>query len=178
MNKIDSSSYIFDRQANIVNNDDVHTWIKTKTGSLGIRTSLKKMKSLFGKENWSRQNLNGDVDLTMWFIEHNGLQYTFYIISQHEDEEGESLVDIFMKNRSLVIEKTEEIIGLLEEFSGMLEEMVVCPVCNGIGHIYPQKEGGCLVCKGKKQITKTLYERLERVKGDLSERMRQRGMVL
>ncbi len=177
MNKIDSSSYIFDRQANIVNNDGVHTWIKNKTGSFGIRTSLKKMKSLFGNESWSRPNLNDDVDSTMWFLEHNGLQYAFYITSNHKNEEDEGVVDIFMKNRSLVIEKTEAIIELLEEFSSMLDEMMICPVCKGVGHIYPQKEGGCLVCKGEKQILKSRCKVLNKIKNDLTKKMAEAGIL-
>lgn len=59
----------------------------------------------------------------------------------------------------------------------MNDEMVVCPVCKGAGHIYPQKEGGCLVCKGEKQITKTLCERLERVKNDLAKKMAESGIL-
>jgi len=49
--------------------------------------------------------------------------------------------------------------------------LVNCPVCKGVGHIYPQKPGGCLCCNGTGRITAEKDIALATIRKDLARRL-------
>lgn len=125
MEKLEVNSVTFDynRQANVINNNDVFNWIKNnqkeseKSGKVPFRLITNEiMLSLFGKAS---MKMRTEADIWLWSLDHNEFKYDVFV--------GESGgVIVYMKDESLV-KKTNEIISFIEELTKMANTVKLPP---------------------------------------------------